>query len=87
MEGELSEPRAPKFIDFKIPAWGVLTLILGLVGQSATLLMWGTRMDERIAVLEADSLKNGKLGETVARIDERTAALVTTVNRMAGDRP
>lgn len=87
----MSDPnlRIPSWIDFKIPLWGVLTLALGLLAQSATLLMWGARIDSRVAAnteeiaqLQTKLAANAKLSETVARVDERTLALVETVNRI-----
>lgn len=80
---------SPSWIDFKIPAWGVITLVVGLLGQTATLLIWGAKIDDRVAqnerqITEIDNklAANAKLAETVARVDERTQALVETVNRI-----
>ena len=84
-----AEPRTTSWIDLKIPLWGVITLFLALVGQSATLLMWGARIDARvtentdaIAKVEARMAGTAHLSETVARVDERTKALQETVNRI-----
>lgn len=83
----MTEPREPRFVDFKIPLWGVLVFCVSMLGQTATLIVWGSKLDQRVAVLEEKVADTGKLGETVARIDERTKALVETVNRMADERP
>lgn len=72
----------PSWIDLKIPLWGVIILCLGLLGQTATLIMWGAKMDARVAAVEAKVTSVGDLRETVARVDERTRALVDTVDRI-----
>ncbi len=82
------DPGKP-FIDFQIPLWGVITLLCGLLGQTAALLIWGAQMDERVSqnTVEIVAMRQqidgqAKLSETVARVDERTLALVETVNRI-----
>lgn len=77
------------WLDLKIPLWGILTLMAGLVAQSAALLIWGTNLSNQtqantaaISDLQLKAANVSSLRETVARIDERTQAMVIMVNRM-----
>jgi hypothetical protein len=67
--------------------YGLFLTVLAMVGsilvQSAILFIWGAKLDQRVANLEQKVAGNDKLAETVARVDERTAALSATVNRIA----
>jgi hypothetical protein len=74
--------RSASFIDFKIPLWGVIVLSIGLAGQTGGLIWWGGKLDARVQQLEMRAAEDGKLAVTVARVDERTQALVQTVNRI-----
>lgn len=81
------------WLDMKIPLWGIATLVVGLLLQSASLLIWGARIDERlsqntiaIADLQLKAANVASLRETVARIDERTQAMVVVVNRLDEER-
>jgi len=76
-------------LDLQIPLWGIITMTLGLLGQTAALLIWGARIDQRVSQTESDiaSLQSqlaaqAKMVEVVGRLDERTQALVVTVNRI-----
>lgn len=84
----MSEPRtrAPSLVDFRVPAWGVFLFIMAMLGQTAALITWGAKLDERVSTLEKQQASYDKMAESVARIDERTNALVVTVNRMADER-
>lgn len=85
----MSTPRAQSWIDLKIPLWGIVTLAVTILIQTASLLMWGAQIDARVTQhteaitdLQSKASANGKLAETVARMDERTQALTLTVNRI-----
>jgi outer membrane murein-binding lipoprotein Lpp len=82
--------KATGWLDIKIPLWGIVTLIIGLLAQSGSLLLWGARIEAKlnentasIADLETKSQATQRLSETTARVDERTQALTITVNRIA----
>ena len=62
--------------------WAMAGVVLSLLIQSAVLVAWGSKLDQRVEQLEARTAGAEKLSETVARVDERTASLVTTVNRI-----
>lgn len=62
--------------------WGAAALGLTILIQSATLVWWAARVDQRVAVLEQKVTATAAAGETLARLDERTQFLVTTVNRL-----
>jgi len=70
------------WIDLKIPLWGLITLAIGLLVQTASLVVWGAKMDQRVQMLEQRTSEMAEVSETVARMDERTLSLVTTVNRI-----
>lgn len=63
----------------------VLAMVGAILVQSAILFIWGAKLDQRVANLEQKVASAEKLAETVARVDERTAGLVSTVNRIADD--
>lgn len=73
---------AQTWLDVKIPLWGLITLAIALLAQTATLLMWGVRMDERVQAVEAKVQSVNQISETVARMDERTRSLVQGVERI-----
>ena len=60
----------------------VAGMLIALLIQSAALVSWGAKLDNRVAQLEARAVSASGLAETVARVDERTASLVTTINRI-----
>ncbi|MFY8163266.1 MAG: hypothetical protein ACOVKC_03415 [Brevundimonas sp.] len=62
--------------------WAMAGVVLSLLIQSAVLVAWGSKLDQRVEQLEVRTAGSEKLSETVARVDERTAGLVTTVNRI-----
>lgn len=81
------------WLDLKIPLWGIVTLMAALIAQSASLLVWGTHLTTQMASntaaisdLQLKAANVASLRETVARIDERTMAMVVTVNRMDEER-
>ena len=93
----MTTPRIPtgpmSWLDLKIPLWGIMTLIMGLVAQSAALLIWGTNLSNAttantaaIADLQLKAANVASLRETVARIDERTTAMAVSVNHLADSR-
>ncbi|WP_374576124.1 hypothetical protein [Phenylobacterium sp.] len=80
----MSDPsnRPASWIDLKIPLWGLITLAIGLLVQTASLVIWGAKMDQRVQMLEQRTNQMAEVSETVARMDERTLSLVTSVNRI-----
>lgn len=77
------------WLDRRIPVWGVILLVLAILGQSAGLLLWGARVEASVKQNAADIIvvqqkldATAELAETVARVDERTKTLVTTMNRI-----
>lgn len=74
--------RSSPWIDLKIPLWGLITLAIGLLVQTASLVIWGAKMDQRVQMLEQRTNQMAEVSETVARMDERTLSLVTSVNRI-----
>lgn len=77
------------WLDRRIPVWGVILLVLAILGQSAGLLLWGARVEASVKQNAADIVivqqkldAATALAETVARVDERTKALAVTVNRI-----
>jgi hypothetical protein len=79
-------PPRQLWLDFKIPIWGLICVGGALLVQTGTLLIWGARMDERVRVVEAKvqavSPAVTQISETVARMDERTKAMVVSVERI-----
>lgn len=61
---------------------GWLALLATILIQSATMLIWGGKIDARVAELEKRQAASSVAGETIARLDERTAALMTTMDRI-----
>ncbi len=85
----MTAARTQSWIDLKIPLWGIVTLAVTILIQTASLLMWGAQIDARVTQhseaitdLQNKATANGKLAETVARMDERTQTLILTVNRI-----
>jgi len=66
--------------DAKKLNWSMLGVIAALFVQAAALVFWGGGMTQRVAVLERTvaPLADG----TLARLDERTAAVQRTLERM-----
>ena len=62
--------------------WAMLGVVAAILTQSAVLIAWGAKLDERVATLEQRASAVSGLGETVARVDERTATLVTATARI-----
>lgn len=68
-------------------------VVLALLVQTISLFVWGAKLEQRVVTLEQKVEAAEQLAVTVARVDERTASLVTTVNRIetglshAGRRP
>jgi hypothetical protein len=63
-------------------SWSMAAVVLTLLVQTAGLVAWAAKIDQRVANLEARIAGSEKLAETVARVDERTSGLVTTLNRI-----
>ena len=57
-------------------------LIGGLLIQSASIVWWGARIDQRMTTVEQKVSAYASTDALLARMDERTASLTTTVNRI-----
>lgn len=62
--------------------WAMIGVVASILLQSAVLIAWGAKLDERVAGLEQKVSATQGLSETVARVDERTAALVKATERI-----
>lgn len=60
--------------------WSMMGVILALIVQAGALVFWGGGLSARVASLEARTapLADG----TLARLDERTAAISKTLERL-----
>lgn len=59
-----------------------ITLVAGLLAQTVGIVWWGAHIDQRMAVVEQKVAAASDTGALIARLDERTASLLTTVNRI-----
>lgn len=62
--------------------WGALALGLTILVQTAGIVWWGAKLDQRVSSVEARMVSNASAGETIARLDERTAAMQTSIDRI-----
>lgn len=62
--------------------WGMIGVIFALVIQGAGTVWWASSMDRRVSQLEQDIAPVRAATETVARLDERTAAIKEGMNRI-----
>lgn len=59
-----------------------ITLTVALFVQSASIVWWAARIDQRMTAVEQKVADTADTATSLARLDERTASLVTTVNRI-----
>lgn len=62
--------------------WTMVGVVVTLLLQSGALIIWGAKIDQRVGSLEQRIGATEGLSETVARVDERTQALLVTTNRI-----
>lgn len=62
--------------------WGAAALGASLLLQTAGIVWWGAKIDQRVSNLEEKISATASAGETIARLDERTAAMQTSIDRI-----
>lgn len=62
--------------------WGAAALLLTLLVQTAGIVWWASRIDQRVSTMEQKVAAAAPAGETIARLDERTASMLTTIDRI-----
>lgn len=62
--------------------WSAAALALTLLIQTGTAVWWASAMNERMAAVEQKISASANTGETIARLDERTAAMNATIDRI-----
>lgn len=65
-----------------LPTPSTIALCAGLLIQTAGIVWWGAHIDQRMSAVEEKVNATAGAAETIARLDERTSGLVTTVNRI-----
>lgn len=60
---------------------GVIGTIAGLLVQSATIVWWASGLNEKVNNIEAKMATMENSSATLARLDERTAAMQTDLSR------
>ncbi len=63
-------------------AISAIALAFGLLAQTAGIVWWGGHIDERVSVVEEKLAAGQGTAALIARLDERTAGLVTTMDRI-----
>lgn len=59
-----------------------VTLATVLVAQTVGIVWWGAHIDQRVTSVEQKVAAASDTAALIARLDERTASLLTTVNRI-----
>jgi hypothetical protein len=62
--------------------WGGAALLFALLVQTGGIVWWGARIDTRVSAVEQKISATANAGETIARLDERTAAMNATIDRI-----
>ncbi|EJL33231.1 hypothetical protein PMI01_02193 [Caulobacter sp. AP07] len=62
--------------------WGAAALLFALLVQTAGIVWWGARIDTRVSQVEQKLGASASAGETIARLDERTTSMLTTLDRI-----
>ena len=62
--------------------WGGLALGFTILLQTAGIVWWGARIDQRVSQVEQKVGATASAGETIARLDERTTSMLTTLDRI-----
>lgn len=59
-----------------------ISLVVVLLAQTCGIVWWGAHIDQRMTVVEQKVAAASETAVLIARLDERTASLLTTVNRI-----
>jgi hypothetical protein len=62
--------------------WGAAALVFAIFLQTGGIIWWGATMSQRMTTVEAKISATASTGETIARLDERTASMLTTIDRL-----
>jgi hypothetical protein len=62
--------------------WGAAALACTILVQTAGIVWWGAKIDQRVSNLEERISSTASASETIARLDERTASMLTTIDRI-----
>ncbi len=71
-------------VDRRIPAWGVILLLVAMLGQAAAAVAWGATASQRLSAVEQRQAELKNVPEQLGRIDERTEQMQKTLDRLAG---
>lgn len=75
----MSDPR-PSGFRLSSTSIAAITLVLVMLAQTVALVSWGSRLDQRVTAVEARMAGDSATSILVNRLDERTNAIVSTVN-------
>ena len=62
--------------------WSAAALAFTILVQTGGIIWWGATMNQRMAAVEEKISASANTGETIARLDERTAAMSSTIDRI-----
>lgn len=62
--------------------WGAAALLVTILIQTGGIVWWGAKIDQRVSNLEEKISATASAGETIARLDERTASMVISIDRI-----
>lgn len=62
--------------------WSAAALAFTILAQTGGIIWWGARIDTRVSQVEQKVSATASAGETIARLDERTAAMNATIDRI-----
>lgn len=62
--------------------WSAAALAFTILVQTGGIIWWGATMNQRMAAVEEKIGATASAGETIARLDERTAAMNATIDRI-----
>lgn len=61
--------------------WAMTGILLTVMFQAAMVFVWGGRLEQRVTALEGRTAGIEQIAVTLARVDERTQALILITNR------
>lgn len=62
--------------------WAAIALGASLLVQTGGIIWWGGKIDQRVSSIEKRVTETSSQGETIARLDERTNAMLATIDRI-----
>ena len=62
--------------------WSAAALGFAILLQTGGIIWWGATMNQRMAAVEQKIGATASAGETIARLDERTTSMLTTLDRI-----